>query len=413
MTLNVNSNNDFLKEVIINTCEMKEMGGQAPIWKQIAYDGETGPADHAVTLNGTSQYGAVADYANLDGTNTYSIEIWGRPNKNTGPLIHRETYFDLTVLNGFPRVQVLSGAILTSSISIKVGARNYVAVSISNIGANSVVNLYVNSVLAGQTIVVGNIGANSSNVIVGQDLNTSEFLDGEVDEIVLYNIALTQAQITERWNDGIGTEDLPSGVTEATEVTAQFNFDDGTPGVSVLNNCTLGFGEDMALTGTPGLTTGLVGGDLTGDDGVFAPVFDATNKKSLYFPVHALRGMKPETDYEPTAFWAKATASAGDVVWKVEFLKVAIGEAYTTTTATTGYEVSTALSAVEDDAKTLLYTKLTDIDGSTEQFPNTITMARITRDVAHASDTYTGEAILFNLGFTYIQNAMGDKDENR
>ncbi len=376
-------------------------GANSPVWKQIANDGTVG-ADYAVEMNGTDEYLELPDYAALDSSADYTVECWVKPHNSTFQIAFRDGYFDFYVENGTPSLQVLTGSYLNSNNDINVGASNHVAFTATKSGSSTRIRIYVNGVLSGTQLTTGNLGANASDVWFGR-WSSGYFLSGAMDEIVIYNKALSAAQILERFASGAGTQDLPTDIVEATDVIAHVSFTEGT-GSTADNDCTLGAGEDIDLINTTTWVDGLAGGSSSGSLGVFGLAFEKGAVQSGWFSCQLSHGYKYGSALQPHVHWSKGDAVEGNVVWKLEYIYAKIGEAFTNTATVEGHEV---YSSIVEGAKKHYMTNMTDIDNTDNDTVSSMLMCRLYRDVNDANDTYPGDAFLWEFDFHFEKDTIG------
>jgi len=60
--------------------------------------------------------------------------------------------------------------------------------------------LYINGVLADTLTGVGNMSAYFSAILLGKVLTENKYLQGSIDELYIYNRALSQAEVTQLYN---------------------------------------------------------------------------------------------------------------------------------------------------------------------------------------------------------------------
>jgi len=97
--------------------------------------------------------------------------------------------------------------------------------------------IYVNGQLAGSTAVAGTLNTNSAGLAVGSLATNSEFFNGQIDEVKIYNTALTPDQIIVDMNyTGNSLAWAAGGSSEASLLSdgagnppvGQWNFDEGS-----------------------------------------------------------------------------------------------------------------------------------------------------------------------------------------
>lgn len=217
-------------------------------------------ADLALQFNGTTQYGQIPDYAALDdvvSTGNMTIEFWINTADIIGDewLLSRSGQFDIKMFNASLGVQVASSGFAFLS-TISASTNTHVVVKFEDQVTFTNVTTYVNNVKSSTAALVGLFTASSNPIGVLADSGFTNLKAGTIDELVIYNVALSDSQVTERYNSGAGTYNLPSGITEATDVVAEFHFDDGASPTD--NSATKGAGQDMTLFNSPTFTSPIV-----------------------------------------------------------------------------------------------------------------------------------------------------------
>jgi RHS repeat-associated protein len=188
----------------------------------------TGDTDKAVTLNGTSQYGTVADSNQLDKTTSFSLELWVKRTKNQSTqAIFGKPLTTTTANENYAlwfdnanklRFEVGNGtnknAKLTSASALDTNWHHVVATF-----ALGAMKLYIDGALSSSMTASGftAAGANASTLDVGR-AGTTSYYGGSLDELAIYGTALTAAQIADHRNKGVS----PPGPT----VTAAYAYDD-------------------------------------------------------------------------------------------------------------------------------------------------------------------------------------------
>ena len=387
-----------------NPMSSAHTAARSPILETVANDGSVG-ADNAVDFQGG--HGVVPDYAGLDSTDEYTVEFWVKPDDvDSGALFWRDGFIELEVAYQDLKITVDNSWTMYATDALVAGQTQHVVVTIDYFDNRSYVYVYVN----GQEIDNGSmwgyqLAASSNDVYICSKPDGSKGFDGIMDDLICYNRALTAAQVTERYNAGAGTATLPTGITEATDVVMRFDFNENT-GVTVDNDCTLGAGFDMTLSGSYAWVTGLLG-ITTGSLGVMALSFPPNAVTEMFGSVQFSHKYKEGSLVYPHVHWAGADTTAGDVVWKLEYLWVNIGGAL---------QVNTTIVSrtVANDTATLGLHRMNNvpsagIDGTGKKV-SSILQYRFYRDGTDALDTYNGKAFLseFDIHFE-IDTPAGSK----
>jgi len=136
--------------------------------------------------------------------------------------------------------------IITSSYALQTNTW----VALSMVLGNGVVNMYADGVFVGSSNL-NSVSAPSGSFVIGANVSGGEMFKGVIDEVLVWNKALTHCEIQTYLNTEIATT--------ASSLTANYHFNQGSPnlnntGVNILNddagsNYTLSL-NNFALTGT-------------------------------------------------------------------------------------------------------------------------------------------------------------------
>ena len=219
-------------------------GTAVPNWVQ-------GRVGNALQFDGLGSYVAVPDSDSLDCTTALSIEAWVKTDVVTGDGVTRrivdkgsayalaaseQIYFKLYT-NGAAR-----GIGYTWSSS-DIGVWHHIVGTYDAAGGNNNVKLYQDGQLVGQMTTTGNLDATTSILNIGRQGSTSGRFDGIIDELRIYNRALTSSEVTDHYNGNIPPSDstAPAQVTtlatsNATTTSMTLSWiavgDDGTTGTA-------------------------------------------------------------------------------------------------------------------------------------------------------------------------------------
>lgn len=164
--------------------------------------------------------GAIASWNLAD---SFSCDFWikvlGWPSGNIRVIWKYDGTRGYLIYVGTARIYVffldknLPGYIqLHGSTPIDLDNWYHVAITYNGNSEASGVEIYVDGNLEVKTVVQDNIvGGNMVNATTLKlgGIGASYYLDGYLDEIALYEFVLTQAQVTERYNLGVGSESMP------------------------------------------------------------------------------------------------------------------------------------------------------------------------------------------------------------
>lgn len=165
----------------------------------------TGKYGKALAFDGSNDYVSVPDSNSLDLTNRMTLEAWVRPTATSGwrTVLLKENGGELAYgmyarestnrPSGWLRIDPTSGSSQSarSSVALTNNAWNHLAVTYDG----SVLRTYVNGTLRGSRNVTGNMYTSSSPLKFGGNAVWGEYFAGQLDEIRIYNRALTATEI--------------------------------------------------------------------------------------------------------------------------------------------------------------------------------------------------------------------------
>ncbi len=161
----------------------------------------------AMTFNGTDGYISGLDTANLDILGNLTVEAWANPsvlNNTSGAVFNKGVYqYRLGINNNAWRGSVFFRGVAydVSSPTLTVpGTWDYLVLTRNS----TTLTLYVNSVsVATLTIPSGNIATSTGIFAIGRKSSTvTNFFNGSIDEIAVYNKALTPDRILAHYTAG-------------------------------------------------------------------------------------------------------------------------------------------------------------------------------------------------------------------
>jgi RHS repeat-associated protein len=173
-----------------------------------------GDQNTAVTLDGTSQYGSVANASGLNKTNNFSLELWLKRSKNAQvqavagkPLTtttKSENYAIWIDASNNARFEAGSGTksatVTCTAHPLDTGWHHIVGTFAS--GALKI--YYDGSLCNSATASFTTAGTNTSTFDIGR-AGTANYYGGSLDELALYSTALTATQITDHYTKGHST----------------------------------------------------------------------------------------------------------------------------------------------------------------------------------------------------------------
>ena len=169
------------------------------------------PAEHAgnaLNFDGVDDIVTIADHNSLDITTAITIEAWVYATKNSG-IQNVVSKSSQAMNNGyiFPRTDngwtsvimyLYIGSFRTLSAAYPgLNAWHHVAATYDG----TTMRLYINGVQAASQAQTGTINANTNNLVFGNQPGYSEYFGGSVDEVRVWNVARTQAQIQGNMNN--------------------------------------------------------------------------------------------------------------------------------------------------------------------------------------------------------------------
>jgi uncharacterized membrane protein len=216
----------------------------------------------ALTFNGTSDWVTVPDNAVLDLTGPMTIEAWVYPTSvgDWRSVLLKETSTGLSYglytsdSDGLPSgwIRRTSDIGVTGNAAVAIDSWVHLAVTYDG----SALNLYVNGSQVATRAITGAIATSSQPLRIGGNASYGEFFDGTIDEVRIYNRALTASEIQTDMNTPVGSaasHDFAISATPGTQTVTQGGAAMYTVTATALN----GFGEalDLAVSGLPANAT--------------------------------------------------------------------------------------------------------------------------------------------------------------
>jgi hypothetical protein len=156
----------------------------------------------ALSFNGTSSWVTVLDAPSLDLTNGLTLEAWVKPSTLTGwrTALLKESAgglsYALYAHNNTPNPAVtvqIGGGDRSAGGTSPLPLNTWTHLAATYDGAQ--LRLYVNGVQAGSRAQTGNIAVSAAPLRVGGNAVWTEFFAGLIDEVRVYNRALSPAEI--------------------------------------------------------------------------------------------------------------------------------------------------------------------------------------------------------------------------
>lgn len=178
----------------------------------------------AVTFNGSTQYITVPDAAALDYGDVFTLEAWVKTTAVVETsLIHKGTgpgALSMTA-SGFPRISIPGSAhVLQATQAINDGAWHFVVVTKNGSARRVYVDGFDKS--PGTPPADATATNNTTALVIGGTPFATQLLSGSVDEVAVYNVALSAATALAHYNAGAGTNHQLVTPTTASLTTATF-----------------------------------------------------------------------------------------------------------------------------------------------------------------------------------------------
>ena len=181
-----------------------------------------GKQGQALRFNGTSQYGSAPDHQSLDITQQITIAAWIRPEKlGTQYLVKKA---DQNSTDGYELSLASNGKLffrfnqkssnntyrLDSQINYPTNGNTWMHIAVTYNG--TAISLYINGVLNSSKTFSSTraINTNSLNLDLGAGANGYRGLQGALDDVRIYNVALSPAEINDVYNF---TSNLKTSIT--------------------------------------------------------------------------------------------------------------------------------------------------------------------------------------------------------
>ena len=169
----------------------------------------SGKINGALSFNGTSSRVDVPNAASLQLSTSMTLEAWVNPTTITSTwrdVIYkgRNNYFLAATNNaGKPLGAGIIGGVIAKAIGpskLVTGSWAHLATSYDG----TAIKLYVNGALVASKTVSGQIRTSADPLQIGGDSIFGQYFAGMIDEVRIYNTALTQTQIQTDMTTGIG-----------------------------------------------------------------------------------------------------------------------------------------------------------------------------------------------------------------
>jgi len=183
-----------------------------------------GKLNNSLSFNGSSQYINCGNIAKFERTDSFSIEYWLKTTSTRQEMI-------ISTITDSPhtgyQVHMTAGKIIlwlcnnstgnylmiTTINAVNDNLFHHIIITYDGSSSSTGVNIYIDNVLQALSVIQNNLTAtilNSNNFTIAQKPSTpsNQYFTGLIDEVVIYDKELAQEEVTERWNNGSGTENL-------------------------------------------------------------------------------------------------------------------------------------------------------------------------------------------------------------
>jgi hypothetical protein len=157
-----------------------------------------GISGEGLSFDGVNDYVQIPDDDSLDLTSAGSIEVWAWKNSQMYVTKGNTTEYQLMDYSTTGRIAVRWGSdsnSLTSSNAVPTGSWHHIVATYDG----STISLYIDGSLSNSKPFTTDAVANTTPVRIGARGNAYYF-DGLIDEVVIYNRALTDTEVMERYN---------------------------------------------------------------------------------------------------------------------------------------------------------------------------------------------------------------------
>ena len=170
----------------------------------------TGKYGNALTFNGTTALVTIPDSAALDLSTGMTLEAWVNPTVVSSAwrdVIYKgDEYYFLEATSTQGQVPCAGGTLGNTGIQATYGTAALVPNTWTHLAATydgTTLRLYVNGVQVSSAAVTGNIPTSAYPLQIGGDNLHGQFFAGQIDDVRVYNVARTPAQIQSDMNTRI------------------------------------------------------------------------------------------------------------------------------------------------------------------------------------------------------------------
>ncbi len=160
----------------------------------------------AFYFNGKNNQILVGNKPIFDLTNTMTISVWILPNTLSGDIKVLSKFqvgsnsYQLSLLNGAASFQIIRGGSLSwdkcESDILQINQWQHIVCTYNN----SEMKVYVNGVLKNKLAINGAINISTAPLIIGNYNGGNSWFNGKIDEVRLYNRAITEEEVVKFYN---------------------------------------------------------------------------------------------------------------------------------------------------------------------------------------------------------------------
>lgn len=171
----------------------------------------TGQFEGAVSLNGSNSYIQIPDSSSLNPTSEISIEAWVKWNINPSTGSQWAQIINKNVDNHYQIQHNYNNSAFEFALRTNVNRRYVLSTTAPQQGTwyhivgtynGASLRIYVNGTLENAVSLSGTITNSTTPVRIGSRTSGDRFFNGDIDELALYNRALTPSEISTRYNAG-------------------------------------------------------------------------------------------------------------------------------------------------------------------------------------------------------------------
>lgn len=195
---------------------------------------------NARRFNGTSSYIEIGNSASLNPTTEITIETWIKWNINPASGAQWAQIINKNVDNQYQIQHNYNNSAFEFAIRTNVNRRYVLGTTVPQQGVwyhvvgtynGSSMRIYVNGNLENTISLTGTIQSSTTPLRIGSRTSGDRFFNGDIDEVAIYNRALTGTEISSRYNSGKAKLLMQVRACEQSDCSdAGFSGPDGTLG---------------------------------------------------------------------------------------------------------------------------------------------------------------------------------------